>query len=49
MFNARNFIPLPPAVAAGTVARADGSLDCTGKPDIARLTVSFPICRGVMR
>jgi len=49
MFNARTFIPLSPAVAAGTVARVDGSLLCTWQPDIAHPTVSFPICRGVMR
>jgi hypothetical protein len=49
MFNARKFIPLPPAVAARTVARAGGSLDGTGKPYIAHLTVLLPIRRGVLR
>jgi hypothetical protein len=49
MFNARNFIPLPPAVAAGTVVRAGGRLNCRGNLDMADTTVSFPIHRGVMR
>ena len=49
MFNARKFIPLPPAVAAGTVARVDGSLRCSWQPDMAHPTVPFPIRRGVMR
>jgi len=49
MFNARKFIPLPPAVAAGTVARVGGSFGCSGQPDMAHLTVPFPIRRGVMR
>jgi hypothetical protein len=51
MFNARKFIPLPLplAVAAGTVARVGGSFGCPGHPDTAHPTALFPIRRGVMR
>jgi hypothetical protein len=49
MFNARNIIPLPPAIAAGTVARVGGSLLCMEAPDMAHRTASFPIYRGVLR
>jgi hypothetical protein len=49
MFNARKFVPLPPAVAAGTVARVDARLCCSWRPDTAHPTVLFPIRRGVMR
>jgi hypothetical protein len=49
MINARNFIPLSPALAAGTVTRVGGSLLSIGAPDMAHRAVSFPICRGVTR
>jgi len=42
MFNARNFTPLPPAFAAGTVLRA-------WQPNMPHLTISIPIYRGVTR
>ena len=46
MSNARNFIPLPSAIAAGTVVRVGGSLAGTGRSDMAHPTVPFPIYRG---
>jgi hypothetical protein len=49
MFNTRNFNPLSPAFAAGTVTRVSGSLLCTEEPDMAHHTASFTICRGVER
>jgi hypothetical protein len=49
MINARNFIPLSPAFAAGTVTRVSGSLLGAGAPDMAYRTASFPIYRGVLR
>jgi hypothetical protein len=49
MFNARTFIPLPPAFAAGTVTCVGGSLVRIGAPDMAHRTASFPIYRGALR
>ena len=49
MFNARNPIPLPPAFAAGTVARVGGSLLSRDWPRMAHCTAPLPIDRGVMR
>ena len=46
MSNARNFIPLPSAIAAGTVARVGGSLVGIGRSDMTHPTVPFPIYRG---
>jgi hypothetical protein len=49
MFDARIFLPHPSAIAAGTLARASGSLRCNRQPRMAHPTVSFPIRRGAMR
>jgi len=49
LFKARTINPHPTAIAAGTVARAGGSLARTWHPRMAHLTVSNPIRRGVMR
>ena len=43
------FIPLQSAIAAWTVARADGGLDCTGRSGMTHATVPFPIYRGLTR
>ncbi len=53
MFNARNFIPLTTAVAAGTVACARGSLKIEWLPGMAHrlasLPAMFPDRRGISR
>jgi hypothetical protein len=49
MSNARNFSPLPAALAGGTVARVGGGLRDLGAPDMAHRTVPFMIHRGVKR
>jgi hypothetical protein len=49
MFMARTFIPHPSAIAAGTVARAGGSLHCTWQQPVAHPTLPFPIRRDAMR
>jgi hypothetical protein len=49
MFNARPFVPLPPAFAAGTVTCVGGSLVRIGAPDMAHRTASFPIRRDTLR
>ena len=49
MSNARNSFPLPPAFAAGAVARVGRSLLIIGEADMAHRTALLPIDRGVTR
>ena len=49
MSNARQLLPLQPAVAAWTVARTDGGLDGAWRSGIMHATVPFPIYRGLTR
>jgi hypothetical protein len=48
MSDTRKLIPPQPAIAAWTAGRV-GSLVCTGRSDMAHLTVPFPIYRGLTR
>ena len=48
MSNAHPLLPLQSAIAAWTVARADG-LDCTRRSGKMHAIVPFPIYRGLTR
>ena len=49
MSNVRQLLPLQSAIAAWTVARADGGLDCTWRSGMMHAIVPFPIYRGLTR
>ena len=53
MFNARKLIPLLSAFAGGTDSCVGGwilgKFPLAAVPDLAHVTVPFPICRGGMR